>query len=276
MSLLVVQCATLARVFVASMTPVNAAGKASSGAAPSPSGTADSADQANTPLPTKTQIQFKPGYTFAHGDTHYEASVLFEPILPYRAFLIPGLEVDEFWSIARLRWTGEGLQTSKGPSSGLTDLTLTNLVAHRLGPFNGALGYATVFPVATASALGQGKVQLGPAAALRLEAIPQLKLAALVQNLYSIAGSNQSPDLAYVTVQPFITVHLPGAMFLSSDATMKFYWQGGRSTVPVNIGLGHAFGAHFVGSVRGWYTVADADKDAVEVEVVLDFQPDGS
>jgi hypothetical protein len=65
-------------------------------------------------------------------------------------------------------------------------------------------------------------------------------------------------------------------MFLSSDATMKFYWQGGRSTVPVNIGLGHAFGAHFVGSVRGWYTVADADKDAVEVEVVLDFQPDGS
>jgi hypothetical protein len=110
-----------------------------------------------------------------------------------------------------------------------------------------------VFPVATASALGQGKVQLGPAAALRLEAIPQLKLAALVQNLYSIAGSNQSPDLAYVTVQPFITVHLPGAMFLSSDATMKFYWQGGRSTVPVNIGLGHAFGARFVAGTR-WQT----------------------
>jgi hypothetical protein len=234
----------------------------------------DSADQANTPLPTKTQVQLRPAYTFANGDTRYKSELLFEGILPYRAFLIPDLDVDDFWSIARVRWTGEGTENKSGPSTGLTDLEVTDVVAHELGPFNGALGFAAVFPVATAAALGQGKLQLGPAAALRLEAFPRIKIAALVENLYSVAGSSQSPDLAYVTVQPFVTVHLPASLFVSSDATMKFYWRGGQSTVPVNLGFGHAFGPHFVGSVRGWYTVADADRGAVKVEVVLNFQPD--
>jgi hypothetical protein len=244
---------------------------ASTGSSPEPT---DITDEATTPLPTKTQIQFKPAYTFANGDTRYKSELLFEPILPYRAFAIPGLAVDDFWSIARIQWTGEGVQDQSGPSTGLTDLTLTDIVAHELGPFNGALGFATVFPMATTGALGQGKLQLGPAVALRLKAIPRVKVAALVQNFYSVAGSSQSPNLAYVTVQPFVTVHLPASLFLSSDATMKFYWRGGQSTVPVNLGFGRAFGAHFVGSVRGWYTVAEADRDAVKVEVVLDFQPE--
>ncbi len=241
-------------------------------ATPSP-GAADAADQANTPLPTKTQIQFKPAYTFPNGDTTYTSELLFEPILPYRAFLVPGLDVDEFWSVARLQWTGEGTENKSGPSSGLTDLTLTDVVAHRLGPFNAALGFVSVFPMATTTALGHGKLQLGPGAALRLEGMPALKLAVLVQNFYSVAGSRQSPDLAYATVQPFVTLHMPADLFVSSDATMRFYWEGGQSTVPVNLGFGHAFSAHFVGSVRGYYTVAGADRDAVKVEIVLDFHP---
>jgi hypothetical protein len=148
---------------------------------------------------------------------------------------------------------------------------MTDLVAHRLGPVG--LGFATVFPMATTPAIGLGKWQLGPAAGLRFEGFPQLKIAVLVQNFYSVAGSSQSPELGYVTVQPFITLHLPDAFFLSSDATMNFYWQGGQSTVPVNLGFGRAFGQHFVGSVRGWYTVAEADQGDIKVEAVLNFQP---
>jgi hypothetical protein len=237
-------------------------------------GAADAADQANTPLPTKTQIQFEPSYTFPNGDTRYMSELLFEPILPYRAFLFPGLDVEGFWSIARIQWTGKGIENKSGASSGLTDLTLTDIVAHRVGPFSAALGFVSVFPMATTSTLGQGKLQLGPAAGLRLEGVPALKLAVLVQNFYSVAGSSQSPDLAYVTVQPFVTLHLPADLFLSSDATMNFYWEGGRSTVPVNLGFGHAFGAHFVGSVHGFYTLAEADRGAIKAEIVLNFQPE--
>lgn len=234
---------------------------------------AEAADQANTPLPTQTQLAFKPAYTFPNGDNRYKAELLFEPTLPYRAFFVPGFQVAGFWSIARLQLTAESLQDESGPASGLSDLTLTDIVAHRFGPINVALGFATVFPMATNPALGQGKWQIGPAAALRVEGLWHLKVAVLVQQFYSVAGSSQSPDVAYVTVQPFVTVHLPAALFLSSDATMNFYEKGGRSTLPVNLGFGHAFGSQFVGSLVGWYTVADADRGDVEVQIVLDFQP---
>ena len=65
------------------------------------------ADEANNPLPTHTQLQFKPSYTFPEGDTRYKAEMLFEPLLPYPAFLIPDLEVADFWSIARIQLTAE-------------------------------------------------------------------------------------------------------------------------------------------------------------------------
>jgi hypothetical protein len=242
-------------------------------APPAARGGAEASDDATSPLPIRTQLAFKPSYTFANGDTRYKAEVLFEPIFAYRGFLLPELDVPGFRSVARLKLTAEGFQDSQGPSSGLSDLTLVDLVAHRAGPFNVGLGYATVFPTATTAPLGQAKVQLGPAAGLRFEGIEALKLAVLVQNLYSVAGSSQNPNLAYVTVQPFLTLHLPDAFFFSSDATMDFYWLGGRSTVPVNLGFGRGFSEHFVASLRGWYTLADSGQGDVKVEVVLNFPP---
>jgi hypothetical protein len=230
-------------------------------------------DQAQVPLPlpSRSQISIKPSYTFASGTLHYKSDLLFEPRLVYRAFLIPGLRVPGFWSIARIQLRGEGLQNVNGSFSGLTDLTLANVVAHRLGFLALAVGYATVFPTATAPALGQSKLQLGPAVAARVFGIPRLSLAALVEYFHSVAGSTQSPALAYVTVQPFIILHLPAAMFLSSDSAMTFYREGGRTTVPLNLGLGHAFGLDFELAVRVYYTVAGADRGTLKVEALLNF-----
>ncbi len=95
----------------------------------------------------------------------------------------------------------------------------------------------------------------------------------LVDNVYSIAGSDESPNLAYwVTVQPFITLHLPATFFLSSDAEMDFYWHGGKSTVPVDLGLGRAFSERFIGALRLYYTVAEANRGTFKVLAFLNFQ----
>jgi hypothetical protein len=142
-----------------------------------------------------------------------------------------------------------------------------------MGPFDVGAGYATVFPMATTPALGQGKLQLGPAIGLWLKGIPQMKVAILVQNLHSVAGNSQRPALAYATVQPFVTLHLPADMFVSSDATMSFYWRGGKSTVPVDLGVGRAFSERFVGALQLWYTVAESDKGDVKMQAVMSFQP---
>jgi hypothetical protein len=231
------------------------------------------AQEATTSLPTKEQLKFKPMYTFPHGSTRYEAQLQFESYLPYPGALIPDLVRGGFWSIARIQLTGESLQNASGTAGGLEDLNFVDVVADRFGLLTLGAGVGSVFPLATSAQLGDGKWQLGPAAAFRLEGIPALRIAALAQALWSVAGSSQFPNLAYATVQPFITADLPAALFLSTDATMKFYWAGGSTTVPVNLGFGHAFSQRFVGTIKGQVTVAGADQGQIQGEVELIFQP---
>jgi hypothetical protein len=229
--------------------------------------------EVTTPLPVKKQLKFKPMYTFPNGPTRYKAELQFESLLPYDAVFIPGLKLEGIWSVARLQMTGESLQNAAGVAGGLEDLNFVDLAAMPLGPLNLGLGGATVFPLATSSELGQGKWQVGPAAAFHTYPVRALKVEALVQGLWSVAGSSQRPNLGYATVQPFLSVYLPASLFLSSDAQMSFYWSGGATTVPVNLGFGRAFSQHFVGVIKCGVTVAGAGQGQIKGEVDLDFLP---
>jgi len=259
-------------IMAASVEPAIAEGERADAAPPTSDVGANAIDEATTPLPIKTQIGFKPSYTFPNGDDRYKAELLFEPVLPYQGLLVPALEVPWFWSIARIQLSALSQQNGQGPASGFGDLTFTDLGARHVGPFDVGAGFATVFPMATNPALGQGKVQFGPAVGVRLPGDP-LNVAVLVQNFYSVAGSSQSPDVAYVTVQPFVTIHLPSDFFVTSDAPMAFYWRGKGSTVPVDLGFGRAFGEHFVGSAQFWDTLADSGHGNIKIRVVWNFQP---
>jgi hypothetical protein len=247
-------------------------GEPSSGVAEPPDDGAERAvREVTSPLPEKSQLAFKPAYTFPHGSNRYKAELQVEPILRYRGLLIPDLEVRGFWSIARLQLSALSQETSQGVASGLGDLTLTDLFAHAFGPLRVGLGYDTIFPMATNPALGQGKWQLGPALGLDLQAVRWLKLAVLAENFYSVAGSSQSPTLAYVTLQPLVTLHLGSGVFVSSDATMDFYWKGGKTTVPLDLGLGRAFSGRFAGAPQGWYWVAGDHQGDFRARAVLTF-----
>jgi hypothetical protein len=232
----------------------------------------DAIDEATTPLPLRTQITFKPSYTFPNGDSRYKAEIQFESLLPYSGVVIPGLEASGFWSVARVQLPVEGLENGSGAANGIGDLSFVDLAARHLGPFNVGAGYCTVFPMATSPALGQGKWQVGPAVGMRVAPRP-FNVAFLVQNLYSVAGNSQSPDVAYVKVQPFITLDLPADFFVSTDATMSFSWRGGGTTVPVDLGLGRAFGDHFVGTMQFWYTLAGSGEGDIRMRAVLNFEP---
>lgn len=125
-------------------------------------------EQATTPLPRKTEITFKPQYTFPNDGQGYRTEIEFETILPYAAVFIPGVVAGDFWSIARLQLPAMSQEDGTTNSSGLGDLDFVDLCAHKVGPFNLAAGFGSVFPMATDAALGQGKVQLGPAVGARL------------------------------------------------------------------------------------------------------------
>ena len=234
---------------------------------------AAAAREATNPLPFVEQLKFDPSYTFAHGNTQYRAELQFEPVLPYAGVLIPGLDVDGIWSIARLQVTAESLQNGSGTAGGFENLDFVDVAAHRWDSLTLGAGFGTVFPMATSSQLGPAKWQLGPAAGFHWAPVHALSIAALAQVLWSVAGSTEVADLSYVTLQPFVTLHLGGGLHLVSDAQMSFYWAGGSTTIPVDLGLGYAFGKHFVSALKGTLTVAGADTKQHSVELELVFLP---
>ncbi len=223
------------------------------------------------PLPYVTLLKVLPMYTWSNDGTDYKAELELQGTLPYEGALIPGLVIDDVWSIARLQITAESLQNANGTTSGFENLNFVDVAAYVFGTLAIGAGVGTVFPMATSSELGPAKWQLGPAAAFNFTPTPLFSIAALAQALWSVAGSNQVADQSYVTLQPFVTLHPGHGMVIKSDAQMKFYWQGGSTSVPVNLGLGYAFSKHFVGTLKGALTVVGDDDGAVQGTLELVF-----
>jgi hypothetical protein len=242
-----------------------------------PRSAVDAVRQSTNPVPTTVQLIFQPAYTFPNGSSRYIAQLLFQANLPYRGFLVPDVDVPGFRSVARLQVSGVSLETTTpsgvNTQSGITDLSFVDGVVHRFGPFEGGLGFGSVFPMATAPALGQGKLQLGPAVLVTLLDVPWLQVGALAQVLWSVAGNSQNPSLAYATVQPLVAVLLPGDCSVFTNDTMSFYWEGSGTTVPINVGFGHGFSEHFVGQLQGAHVVAGTGKGNYQAILVLNFQP---
>jgi hypothetical protein len=75
-----------------------------------------------------------------------------------------------------------------------------------------------------------------------------------------------------MTVQPFVTWHFGHGVFVGSDATMTIDFSGnGRTDIPLNVGIGKAFGPAHVASAQGFYTVAGENRRNVGVHLKLTF-----
>jgi hypothetical protein len=234
-------------------------------------------EESTSPIPTTTQLSFEPGYRFPNGQDRYLAQLLFESLVPYDGFLVPDLIVHGFRSVARMEVSGVSLErrTPAGAisASGLSDLFFVDGVVHDFGSLEVGMGVSAVFPLATSPVLGQGKLQLGPTALVAVLDVPWLQLGILGQAVWSIAGDNQRASLAYATVQPLVTVLLPGECSVFTNETMSFYWKGSQSSLPIALGFGHGFSEHFVGQIQSVYIVSGSGKGSLTAQLVLNFQP---
>lgn len=231
----------------------------------------DELEEANDPVPTTPQLEFDIGYTFRKGDTNYVAQLMFQPTLPYDGFFIPGVEVPELRSVARLQITSQAQQIGTTAASGFTDLRFSDGVVHKFGPLSLGAGLTTIYPMATNRALGRGKWQLGPAVLAYFELTPQVSLSVLAHILWSVAGDSDRPALAQAIIEPLVEVRLSDRVSIFSNQEMDFYWRGGGTTVPVNLGLGHEFTDHFVGQLQCAYGLSGLGRGAFQAVVVLIF-----
>jgi len=103
------------------------------------------------------------------------------------------------------------------------------------------LGPQLLLPTATKTAvLGQGKLGLGPTAVVLVQP-GKWTLGFLVNNVWSVAGHSNLPDVNQFLLQYFINYNLQKGWYLTWQPTLTANWEatnGGRWVVPLGGGVG--------------------------------------
>jgi hypothetical protein len=95
-------------------------------------------------------------------------------------------------------------------------------------------------PTHTENRLGSDKFSLGPVF-VALATPGHWVLGVLAQNLWSVAGPSDEPDVNFFSTQIFLNYNLPDGWYLTSSPTFTANWEAtsdDRWTVPVGGGIG--------------------------------------
>ena len=101
-------------------------------------------------------------------------------------------------------------------------------------------GPAFVIPTATSSVLGQGKFSLGPSFAALVQP-GHWTVGALVNNVFSVAGSSHRPYVNQMLLQYFISYNMKKGWYVTSSPILTANWRassGNVWTVPFGGGVG--------------------------------------
>lgn len=102
------------------------------------------------------------------------------------------------------------------------------------------VGPAFVVPTATSKVLGQGKFSIGPSVVALVQP-GKWTLGALINNVWSVAGSGSRTNVNQMMLQYFINYNLPKGWYLSVSPINNANWKaspGNVWTVPVGGGAG--------------------------------------
>src|SRR5271170_6109294 len=128
-----------------------------------------------------------------------------------------------------------------GGQYGLGDMNPTFFLSPaKPGKVIWGFGPAFLIPTATSSVLGQGKFGIGPSAVALIQP-GHWTLGALVNNIWSVAGSGGRPSVNQFLLQYFINYNLQKGWFITWQPTLTANWEatnGGRWVVPFGGGLG--------------------------------------
>lgn len=196
------------------------------------------AKDAQNPVANLISVPLQNNSNFKVGPNGRAQDVLnLEPVIPFK--------ISENWmvitrTIQPIVWQPFPTQTTGG-QYGLGDMVTTFFLSPRKpGKLIWGFGPAFAVPTATSTFLGQGKFSPGPSAVVLLQP-PGWTLGALVNNVWSVAGSENRPAVNQMLLQYFITRDLKKGWYITSSPIVTADWRassGNIWTVPIGGGVG--------------------------------------
>lgn len=204
---------------------------------------ANLAKASQNPIANLISVPIQNNFNFGVGvDDDVQYSTLFQPVVP--------VSVGDKWNLINrtiIPIEYQPRMTPTGSSAwGLGDIQWQGyMTPKKASKVTWGVGPVVNLPTASDSALGAGKLSLG--AGLVVLTMPgDWVIGALVNNIWSVAGSGNRGNVNELTFQYFVNYNIPKSKgwYLSSSPTMTANWNAsdGQSwTVPVGGGVGKLF-----------------------------------
>jgi hypothetical protein len=237
-------------VLSAQGAPASSAPKSQPASAPAADDANDLAKATQNPVASLISVPIQNNSNFAVGPYNRTQDVLnVQPVIPAR--------ISENWMlisriIQPIVWQPSSAQPTGG-EYGFGDMNPTFFLSPaKPGKIIWGAGPAMVFPTATSSTLGQGKLSFGPSVVALIQP-GHWTLGFLVNNVWSVAGSSHRPSVNQMTLQYFITYNLKNGWNINSRPIVTANWHnkaegdaadgddttpGGRWTFPFGGGVG--------------------------------------
>ena len=191
---------------------------------------------AQNPVASLISVPVQENWNFGIGPNSRIQNVLnVQPVIP--------LSVGKDWNLI-VRWVTPVIFQPAGPQAGFYgfgDMQPAFFLSPKKGKLIWGVGPQLLLPTATKTGiLGQGKFGLGPSAVVLVQP-GKWTIGALVNNVWSVAGHSDLPDVNQFLLQYFINYNLQKGWYLTWQPTLTANWEatnGGRWVVPFGGGIG--------------------------------------
>jgi hypothetical protein len=189
---------------------------------------------AQNPIAKMVSVPFQNNFNLGYGPRDKMQYVLnIQPVMP--------VELPSEWVLIVRHILPVIMQTWPLYRGGLGDLTTELFVTPPpFGPFMFGVGPSFEFPTASYESLGAGKFTAGPGGVVVYNK-GKILAGALVNNLWSYAGSPNRVYTNTMTIQPFFNYNLPERWFVFTSPIITANWQDDRKNcwnIPVGGGAG--------------------------------------
>lgn len=199
------------------------------------------AEESQNPIANLISVPFQNNTNFGVGQLDRTQNILnIQPVIP--------IDINEDWllvsrTILPIIYQPALTQTQYS-HFGLGDLNpQLFFVPKNNSKITWGVGPVFLLPTATDDSLGTGKWGIGPTGVIVVTDAPWV-YGALVNNIWSVAGDSNRPDVSQFLLQVFINYNLANGWYLVSAPIITANWNassGNQWTVPIGGGMGRIF-----------------------------------
>jgi hypothetical protein len=191
---------------------------------------------AQNPVASLISVPIQENWNFNIGPSRRIQNVLnVQPVIP--------VNFGKDWNLI-IRWIAPVIFQPVGGESGFYgfgDMQPAFFLSPKKGKVIWGVGPQLLLPTATKTGvLGQGKFGLGPTGVLLIQP-GKWTLGLLANNVWSVAGHSDLPNVNQFLLQYFINYNLKKGYYITWQPTLTANWQatnGGRWVVPLGGGIG--------------------------------------